>query len=63
VFDHFPEPKHAGFVDPVIEPSAGDYVHLRPAATNEVKIDIELSERSHECGAVIIRARLPGNEI
>ena len=63
VFDHFPEAEHAGLIDPVIERRAGDSFHLRPAAAEKLKIDIRTSQRLHERGAVIIRARLAGNEI
>ena len=63
MFDHFPEPEDAGFVDPVLEIVARDRFHLRSAAPDEAKIDIGLAQRAHQCRSVIVRARLPRDKV
>src|ERR1700719_1320100 len=63
MFDHFPQPEDAGFLDPVLEIVARDRFHLRSAAPDEAKIDIGLAQRAHQCRSVIVRARLPRDKV
>ncbi|MEY2546568.1 MAG: hypothetical protein QOG48_1685, partial [Verrucomicrobiota bacterium] len=39
-FHDLPQSNHSGVIDPIIETFAGNRFHLRPAATDERKIDI-----------------------
>src|SRR5437867_1091367 len=59
MFDHFPQPEDAGFVDPILKARTRDRFHLRSAATDEAKINPVVTQCAHQRCSVIVRARLP----
>ena len=63
MLDHFPQPKHAGFLDPILEGRAGDRFHLRAATSDKAKIDIGTAQRAHQRRSVIVRARFARDKI
>ena len=63
MLDHFPQSKHAGFLNPVLEILARDRFHLRTAATDEAKIDIDVTQGAHQRRSVIVRARLTRDKV
>src|SRR6266480_4778696 len=44
LLDHFPQTKDSRVTDPIFELGAGDRPHLRTAAPDEIKIDIQLAQ-------------------
>ena len=63
MFDHFPQPEDTGFVDPILKARTRDRFHLRSAATDEAKINPGVTQCAHQRCSVIVRARLPRDEI
>src|SRR5438270_12703562 len=63
MFDHFPQSEHTGFLDPVLKILTRDGFHLRTAAPDEAKIDIDIAQRAHQRRSVIVRARLSRDKI
>ena len=63
MLDHFPEPEHARFFDPVLKIRTGDRLHPWAAAPDEAKIGIGVEQRVHQRRSVIVRARFARDEV
>src|SRR5712691_9536272 len=51
--DYFPQTKDGCVADPIFELLASDRSHLRTAASDEIKIDIQIAQGTHQGSTVI----------
>src|SRR5689334_13206588 len=63
LFQDFPQSKNAGIRDPIIERFVCQCLHLRAAPADELEIRFKGPQGVHDGGAVIISARLTGDEV
>ena len=61
--DHFPEADDGRLVDPIVEASSHDRLHLRPAPARELHIRHDLPQGAQERRAVVVAAGLSGDEV
>src|SRR5205807_894636 len=61
--EHLPQTEHGCVADPVFELRACDLPHLRAAAPNELQLGLQLTQGTHQCGAVIVGAHFAGDEV
>ena len=55
----FPKPDDGGGITPVDEGVAGNRLHFRATASEEIQLGSHLAKRSHQGGPMFVTARLP----
>ena len=61
--EHFPQTENRCLTNPISKLCAGDLLHSRTAAPNELQSGTQLSQRVHQCRPVVIRTHFACSEI
>src|SRR5262249_19830832 len=61
--EHLPQAEHGCVADPIFELPAGDLLHLRTAAPEELQFGIQFAQGTHQGGAVVVSDFFTGGEV